>query len=416
MAYWRDTRATGDDATQPTGTEQPTWIANSTGNGKPAIQFIAIAANPNRSLTLPTSVAFAAQGHSVYAVARGTWGNDRTGAYTSGNALTYLTQSGGAGNLFFYGGMYNSATTGTPVMCASQGGTDKPSTQLSTLPANFAVLAYRSGGSNLKYNLDAEETSTTPVSGITLAGGSIGNAIGIYPLQGEIQQLLIFNSALSDGDDATLTAWLYEQCGTQQPTKQTLWFGDSNMAGQSGSSPAPFGYAPPNQAWSAGLLQPTTKTTNCGIEGYTAQLLATAITNLTALENNGLFGSTGQASFVSIGSNDAANGTAATTIEGYLTTIATTLKNYHLQPILCGILPRNDGGGSYNATITAVNTWMAANYATIATAYMPVPAALTDPTNTTYYQSDEVHLTPTGLLVWATAMVNALVAATGEVW
>lgn len=51
--------------------------------------------------------------------------------------------------------------------------------------------------------------------------------------------------------------------------------------------------------------------------------------------------------------------------------------------------------------------------ATWADGYVPIPALLTDATNTTYYQADQIHMTATGRQTWANAMTAPVKAVLG---
>jgi len=110
-----------------------------------------------------------------------------------------------------------------------------------------------------------------------------------------------------------------------------------------------------------------------------------------------------------IGTNDCDAGTAVGTIETNITTIVSTLQGYGYKVAILTITPYGGAGKNpgFDACRAALNTWILANSA--AADYVidsGDAAALSDPSNTTYYSTDKLHLTEVGQ-----AVVAALVFA-----
>jgi hypothetical protein len=378
-----------------TGTTAPVYVASSAINGLPAIRFQPIQAqteSDNIALTIPSGLNFNGQSCSVYVVARGI--NVQYGS-SDGNCLFALGAPATAGHPCFY--------TASGTSAVNMVGTDYKPSQLTAMSENPGIWSARFTPGVIQMGLDGQNYNVSASVSTSLTGGFIGNVYGSgfqYPFNGEIYRVLFFASPLSNADDAILRAYLSAKYGVTAWNSQITIGCESNVSAEYGPTGNVYGKSALCQALQAGLLSKQTKLVNMGVPGQQLATVLSQIANYTGLLNSSLTGTGGHVVVMQGGWNDLINGASVSTVLSRHASVGQACRNAGLRYVVLGI-PDSSPSYSQQANALLVNAGLAANWPAFADAYIPVPAQLSNYANTAYFQSDGLHLTAAGQLVWA---------------
>lgn len=180
-------------------------------------------------------------------------------------------------------------------------------------------------------------------------------------------------------------------------TKKIVCDGDSLTAGFDGATYIPnFSY--PSQ--SVLNLGSNWQLVNIGVSGYqTSNILANVSSRVDSLSNTAL---TKNILVLWIGTNDLLNSVAVATIESNIASYISGRQSAGFSVVICTLTPSQYASrpGSYDANRLLLNTWInAGSSGANAVCDSGNNATLSDPTNTTYYNADKLHLTRLGYKV-----------------
>jgi hypothetical protein len=197
VATWSDLSGNGNDATQGTASQQPTYQTGEI-NGLPAVQFDGV--DDGMALTAITT-----SNHTAFAVMKRASGGN---TLVLSNNVTF-----GPGALLFYnvdGIFYNLCTTGGGSITSTFSGAGTPL-------LSPAVAVNRWNGTDQSARINGTDlTRITQVGG--LSSGS-WNRIGDRPTNpffhnGLMAEILLYDSGLSAGDIVRVEAYLRNKWGT----------------------------------------------------------------------------------------------------------------------------------------------------------------------------------------------------------
>lgn len=215
---------------------------------------------------------------------------------------------------------------------------------------------------------------------------------------------MLYAGPLTAGQHSAMLAFLYAKYSiTRTETSRLLCAGDSITAGY---------LATGNRGWARqieALISVNCRVCNIGLPGVTT----TTLNGTLSADCNVFFsGSFPCVATYAAGTNDINTGVAAATVETNIQSGCQTLKTKGYTVAVMSILPRGSIAGANETNRQAVNTWLAANYATFADIYVDVAAdsRLNNSSNTTYYNADATHLTVAGYGVYA-SLVQAAIGA-----
>jgi hypothetical protein len=203
VATWNDTSGNGLNATQSTGSFQPLY-KTSIMNGKPVVRFDGSNDRMNEGLGL-----LGAQTWFVVCKQNNTSGNQTVlGLRAGGDAsqLTFVNISG-----------YQNVTFKMDALAGSQSVGFNPAHDTS---GHMFAIAYNGGGGSatssypsLSYDQVSQTVLASGVSGLDNPGGLIGaqNLSTINFLNGDIAEIIIYNSVLSSTNYNGVQAYLYDK-------------------------------------------------------------------------------------------------------------------------------------------------------------------------------------------------------------
>lgn len=257
----------------------------------------------------------------------------------------------------------------------------------------------------------------------TATGGKLGGLATTNSIFGNIYEVVIVNTTATPTNITDLATYFNATYSGMSMTEsgRVLCVGDSIIQGfgSTGCRGAPYRLK--------ALLPANTLVYNCGISGAKAILSSS---NAASLALNWMFSGGGvsenflphhrhgnpssttalrSAAVVMIGTNDCYGGLTAASTEAGVQGICQLLKSSGFYVLVCSILPSGLLSGATETARQNVNTWISANYATFADAYLDAASVthLTDPSNVTYF-ADGLHLTDTGYGVLAAALATPL--------
>jgi lysophospholipase L1-like esterase len=237
----------------------------------------------------------------------------------------------------------------------------------------------------------------------------LGGGFNNYSFGGEISEIAIFSSPLTDTMMQTLLADMQtaNRIRADANTNQVVFIGDSLTAGGPGTVQMSHCYPWVLCQQYGGAFKPLLiAAPGCTIAQQ--QTLATNVVQTTDLTPFGV-----NVAIICCGSNDLVGGRTTAQVQNDLATLCSGLRAAGFKVILTTITLRTNGIGSTNAGINAnfntVNAALRASYTNYADALVDWAAdsRLADPTNTTYF-ADDIHTTPAGDAVKAALVKAAL--------
>jgi lysophospholipase L1-like esterase len=248
------------------------------------------------------------------------------------------------------------------------------------------VLTWRSNGTALYVNLNGATATLTALTAASMTKINLGTFDGGAPKGTRIYETILYSSDIGAANQTALHSYLYDSAGlTPDSTKTVCWAGDSLTAGvgsEHGVRPSDYVTDRPNSTWYV--------FGNDGGFAYLNPIPSAA--NAVAIK-----GSAEGIYHLWLGTNDINGGTrtglqTAAALKAWSDTVRAgggKVIVYKLQDFPLNEIERL----ACNAQI-AVDT---ASYDAIVD--LPANAALSDCTNTTYFTSDQVHLTDAGYAV-----------------
>lgn len=224
VSSWADQTANGYNVSQSTDGNKPTYIANQI-NARPVLRFDGTDDYLNNTVA---NVLTGGQARTVFIVADA---NGNSGAYGLGGSLFFFRRGGGG---FVMGLEQADLGAGTTYIHTDGLAYNHTTANQNAIVANPFLATYRSigagpGPANLSEWLNGNSipVSTEPlnVEGGT-TGFTIGNrediAVTIVPWNGDIAEILVYDSALSSTDRNTVEQYLFVQYGIPEPSTALL--------------------------------------------------------------------------------------------------------------------------------------------------------------------------------------------------
>lgn len=296
--------------------------------------------------------------------------------------------------------------------------------------ADLGIEVFVYNGSGYRYSYDRNfagmgaNTSTTGGTSLVTASGNLNLtgavtvgalSAGSFTWPGQISEVLVWNVALSNEQVRKITEYLAVKWGFA--TKNyVLCVGNSLTSGTGSTSGATqvlsaSGDNYPGQLWA--LLG--SSTWDVRVDAYPGRTLAQIVSEWpTAGSIISLPRATSRAiAILWEGTNTIAGTGSLAQAQALTITQCRALRAQGMKVVVGTVLPRQDSvAAQFEPTRLAYNTWLLANYPTFADGVANVAgdSRLQDPTNTTYFNPDKVHLNSTGYGVAAPIFSTAIAA------
>jgi hypothetical protein len=405
VAQWNDISGANNHLTQTSAGNRPvynSYTAAVTSAGASQVVLYGSAANVyqpsypasilfdgvNSFLNIPTSLAVTGSGCTMVVCAKGSGISPMAlGTGSGGSTLTF----GWFGGFPQKVGLWN----GSFLQFAN-------STYLPVLAPMVYGLRASAPLNETRFYLGTNQSTAAAGNWLpgALTGGSVGRAnganaapFGNFSFSGEISEAVIFSSALSNSDMATLLADMQaaNHLRADSNANQVVFVGDSLTAGGPPLKPISKNYPAIVCQQSGWAFKPLM----VAVPGQTiAQQMSLVSGELAAMDLTP-FGKS--VAVVCCGSNDVVAGRTSAQILTDLAAMGTTLQTAGYKVILATITPRTLPSDQA-ATLAAVNAGLRTGYSAFANALVDwaIDPRLADPTNTTYYNSDQCHQTDVG--------------------
>jgi lysophospholipase L1-like esterase len=264
------------------------------------------------------------------------------------------------------------------------------------------VMTWRSNSSNLIIRALGSEFSTTALANQTLTFFLLASFGGGNPKPMRCYECVIYNEDIGADNIQRLEDHLQGIAGAPDPTRTVVVYGDSMSMGCGSILNKPWhdigyitnrsGHTWYNFAADGGYLNPP---------------------HVSAADVAALKGSNEGLVVLWIGTNDIINNRPPATLEAELAAYCGTLKAAGCKVIVCTLQAMIHAiNPDLNVDVPAFNALVKANYTGYADAIVKLDEAsqLSDPTNSTYYVVDQVHLKDAGHAVVASLINAAMVS------
>lgn len=382
---WPDCSGSANDATNGTSSTQPFKATDYLGNI--ACRFDAVT---NTFLNIPSSLSVTSKACSVYIRVRGMGVNDAT----SGPGYIDL----GNGSQAFW---YMANASGWRMTLLDGGGNPNMPINKFVSTESYSVLGrIASSSSTYFWNADTFYSASATTSNL-LSGGRIGQrATGGFELKGDITDICVYNRALSTNEDVAVRKAL-----APQPFYWNLIFdGDSLTKGYTIANPT-HPIITNTYPWKACRQLSSVKGGNIGVTG--AKLTAMPVVSLASVNTND-YGK--NVVIIWGGTNDiyvdgVDNATVLTRLQSYVS----ARKAEGWKVIILSMIVRSQFDPTMEGYRVAFNSSISSDHS-FADGFADVAAdaRLQNYSDTTYFESDGVHLTPTGYGVVADIVVPVI--------
>ena len=196
VSTWGDVSGLGNDATQSTSANQPTLVSNSM-NGNPVIRFN----GTNSKLTLPTSATLGIQGnpYEMFVVAK-----------SSSSNVQFLI-AGGANEQF----EYHLNGVGARFIPITSSYIDE-GTATAYTDGNAHIFSARASSSGGAVRVDGIDGGTSSANILSSNSGALQLGVrsdGTYYFNGDIAEVILYNTNLSTSDRSTVEHYLANRYG-----------------------------------------------------------------------------------------------------------------------------------------------------------------------------------------------------------
>jgi lysophospholipase L1-like esterase len=418
---WNDQSGAGNHLTQTTAANRPiynTYAASLTSGGattltpfgvnldtySPAAAQRAILFDGSTSfLNIPAGVALTSAGCTVLLCSRGPYFSPISFGTDGTLTINYGWFGGGPQKM----GIYNATTRTFP-----------SSTYLPTLaPIVHGIRCSATlNESRLYMGTNQQSVINTNYCNFSMTGGAVGRTLNLsvggfsnFSFAGEIYEIVIWSFALSDTQMKAVLGTMQTANGLRDDAnkKQVIFIGDSLTAGGPGVPSMSHCY-PWLLCQNYGF---SFKPFLVAVPGQNISQQQTVVNNQIPGMDLSPFSVT--AAVVCCGSNDIGQGRTDTQVVADLTSMCTGLRSLGIKTVIATITPRNAASG-YTAgnitTLNSVNATIRSGFSTYADALADwaADARLQDPTDATYYASDQVHTNDAGDSVKAAIVRTAI--------
>lgn len=260
---------------------------------------------------------------------------------------------------------------------------------------------WRSGANQLSNRLNGGTAVTGNGSNATHGGLTLGaSAVPNNWSHLFVQAFLMYSGALSTTDELRIIAYL------QQRYRTTDTLGPLNLVFEGDSRTALYTY--PTKVGNY-VLATSYVGTNVGTGGETAANMSTQVSQTTSTFDS----IKGNVAIFWAGVNDNRQGTTSgSTIYGYISTWVAGVKAGGFKAVVCTEIDSQDSlnvSNNWTTTRAALNTLIRANSAGAnAVCDLAALPQFQDATNTLYYNTDKIHLSPHGDAVVALRVLDTL--------
>jgi lysophospholipase L1-like esterase len=284
----------------------------------------------------------------------------------------------------------------------------KPATTAITF-ANWMPLIYRVSGTTGEIFLGSTRIASGSITAGPLAVAGLGNLASFF-WNGKMQEVIAYESALSDANLATLVTYLLDQAGKADTPRQVTCEGDSLTAGVAPATAYPT------------LLQTALGSShnvrNVATAGNTIVSVAGSNGNISSQTTTvdpwltqTRLDAKKQVAVIWCGTNDLFYGRTGAQAHADFKTYCQARQTAGGRVIAVNMIDRTTTGGSWSvAQQSAFNALFASEAATYSDAQYNAAAVFTDKTNTTYYNGDQTHLTTTANQLIADAIAALILA------
>lgn len=413
VGTWRDLSGNSHSATQATGGNQPIMRANGI-SGRPALDF-----SSSKSMQTPTFLT--------------------TGYNNAITAYVVFQRSSGTGDAFVFDvnvGQFSLDNAGvTPVtnlVVNAQTPPEEKGTIFGAVIPNETAepvliepveVSMRFDGSHYNISINGEQNSQFQYpTGDTVSGNLSLNGTrftfgqrqdGAFTWSGKIAEFIVCNAVHTDAVRKQTEQQLRQKYNI--PTPPVVYADGDSLTAGTGSSGTGAGQGP----WPLQLINSRAHpffAYNNGVAGYLTTDVLARVQNL--VDPFFIADRRWPYYVIWIGTNDVDSSSPEATIEANIQTLWTGRASLGFKVVACTIIPRGSFFGTGKETArTDINSWIRANWQNYCSALAdfandPVFSSPTAYTNTTYYSTDQTHLTNTGYSVIAGIVSNALNLAT----
>jgi len=396
---WQDQSGNGYDLVQGTAGREPFYqLPGFMSNvGRPGVRFELVdaeAAANRRFMNLHASHSTDRQAFTYFEVSHFMF------AVTQPQVLISPGAAGVHGTFYWVHPAAGSGTFQGRVQTASGAVGTFPSGR-AYIGSQRAVYGLRGGTSNVRFykNREYYDLGAPLTAGVEDTGGLFRNLTGhTWHAIGTVYEVVQYPSELSDANVELAIAALMNDHGIATPVGNIVCDGDSIMAGHNIAGAATFAVQNMNVSMQMANALQDHEVYNVAVSGQTIGNLASNRSVFVDLR----FNPNVVRNFycVHVGTNDTAAGTAPATTYAAVAAHCSGLRAAGWKVIVTTQLPRGDGQTTNRNTY---NGLIRAGYQNFADGLVDLAAdpLLDDNTDTTYYDSDQIHLNTAGCSVMA---------------
>jgi len=404
VIIWKDMTGNGNNFVADDQNAAPYNTAasgNYPGYGGPVAWRNGVQSQTSTRLVATTSASLNTQHMSVFVVFRPSYNLSSNNAGTT----TLIASDDDQFQFNLEGGLINAAVPATQAIHVISGKTSAAIVSPFYADAGIQFAGFVGSTSAAEIFENTDSTTTKAFASDTVNGIWLGNDVTLQQcFSGQVYAVLVYNTALTDGQVEDLRRWAYNYFGLNaQGTANVVIAGDSETQG--------YGLNDPNAAWPTIIAEDQTKKViDYGASGATANG-----GQWPSLIANAYNPNKKSVAVIWLGTNDISGGTSSTTLQTTLETLATDARNDGYKVAVATIIGRESFTAGQETIRQSVNADIINGAPTYWDAVVnlnqdSVLASTTGggPTNLYYYQTDGTHLTESGQQVVAYYFNNAI--------